>query len=83
YLVLPWINIFTNKEISVGALPLEWLMIVTAIILFVGVLAALYPAFIATRVSIVDALKREIKIGGSSFSVRKALLIMQFAISIM
>jgi putative ABC transport system permease protein len=83
YLVLPWINIFANKEISISALPLEWLMLVVVIIVLVGVLAALYPAFIATRVSIVDALKREIKIGGSSFSVRKALLIMQFAISIM
>lgn len=83
YLVLPWINIFTNKEISISALPVEWLLLVVAIILFVGILAALYPAFIATRVSIVDAMKREIKIGGSSLSVRKGLLVMQFVISIM
>lgn len=83
YLVLPWINVFTNKEISISSLPFEWLVMVVAVILSVGILAALYPAFIATRVSIVDALKREIKIGGSSLSVRKALLVMQFAISVM
>jgi putative ABC transport system permease protein len=53
------------------------------IIFIVGILSAQYPAFIATRVSIVDALKREVKIGGNSLSVRKALLVAQFAISIM
>lgn len=82
YLVLPWINNFTNKEISIGALPFEWLLLVATTIFLVGILAALYPAFIATRVSIVDALKREIKIGGS-LSVRKGLLTLQFAISVM
>jgi putative ABC transport system permease protein len=83
YMVLPWLNLFANKEMSMVEIPFEWLLMIVGVILLVGVLAALYPAFIATRVSVVDALKREIKIGGSSLSVRKGLLMMQFAISVM
>lgn len=83
YAVLPWVNVFASKEILITALPVEWIVGAVIIILLTGVFSALYPAFIATRVSIVDALKRQIKIGGSSLSVRKALLIVQFTISIM
>jgi len=53
------------------------------IILLTGLLAALYPAFVATRVSAVDALKKQIKLGSSSLSVRKVLVVAQFTISIM
>lgn len=83
YSVLPLVNEFANKDISLSALPVEWMLGVLFIIFIVGILSAQYPAFIATRVSIVDALKREVKIGGNSLSVRKALLVAQFAISIM
>lgn len=83
YAVLPFVNVFAGKELSITALPAEWMVGVLFIIFIVGILSAQYPAFIATRVSIVDALKREVKLGGTSLSVRKALLIAQFAISIM
>lgn len=83
YSALPFVNVFANKEMSLTSVPVEWLVSLFAFTILVGILAALYPAFIATRVSIVNALKREIKIGSSSLSVRKALLIAQFAISIM
>lgn len=83
YALLPWINVFTEKEMSVIALPMEWMVGVLLLIFLVGILSAMYPAFIAMRVSIVDALKREIKLGSSSLSVRKILLIGQFAISVM
>lgn len=81
YAVLPAFNMFTGKEMQLTTLPLEWIVGVLGTILVIGITAAMYPAFIASRVSIVDALKREIKIGNSSFSVRKALLVVQFGIS--
>jgi putative ABC transport system permease protein len=83
YAVLPFVNVFASKELSITTLPLEWMIGILFIIFIVGILSAQYPSFIATRVSIVDALKREVKLGGSSLSVRKALLVAQFAISIM
>lgn len=83
YGLLPWVNVFTEKEMALTTLPVAWIWGTLAIIFLVGVLSAIYPALIATRVSIVDALKREIKIGSSSLSVRKILLIGQFAISVM
>ncbi|TXH30192.1 MAG: FtsX-like permease family protein [Cyclobacteriaceae bacterium] len=82
YTVLPFVNVFASKELSITALPVEWMVGVLLIIFIVGILSAQYPAFVASRVSIVDALKREVKFGGTSLSVRKALLIVQFAISI-
>jgi putative ABC transport system permease protein len=81
--VLPAVNKFTAKEMSLSALPLSWMLLTAGIVLLTGMLAALYPAFVATRVSAVEALKKEIKIGNSSLSVRKMLLVGQFTISIM
>jgi putative ABC transport system permease protein len=83
YAVLPMVNIFVGKQMSMTTLPFAWMMGLLSIIFLVGILAAQYPAYIASRVSIVNALKREVKIGVSSLSVRKTLLIAQFAISIM
>jgi putative ABC transport system permease protein len=82
YAVLPALNVFSGKALSVTGLPVEWMMGVLLTIFLVGILSAQYPAFITTRVSIVDALKREVKIGSNSISVRKALVVAQFTISI-
>ena len=83
YATLPLVNMFVDKQMSMAALPIEWMVGLVSIIFLVGILAAQYPALIASRVSVVNALKREVKVGGSSLSVRKTLLIAQFAISIM
>lgn len=82
-LVLPLVNEFTEKEMSLTTLPVGWMVTACGIILVTAMLSALYPAFIATRVSVVDALKKEVKVGNRSLPVRKVLLVAQFAISIM
>ncbi len=79
---LPAVNQFTQKELSLGALPIEWGLIILGIILVAGVASALYPAFVTARVSAVEALKKEIKIANRSLPVRKVLVVAQFTISI-
>jgi putative ABC transport system permease protein len=81
-LVLPFVNNFSGKEITVSALPISWLFSLAGVIFLTGLLAVLYPAIVTTRVSAVDALKRHLKIGTESFPIRKLLLTAQFAISI-
>lgn len=80
--VLPAVNQFTNKELSLGALPLEWGLIILGIILIAGIASSLYPAFVTARVSPAEALKKEIKIANRSLPVRKVLVVAQFTISI-
>jgi putative ABC transport system permease protein len=80
-LVLPVVNVFTGKKMSVLNLPLSWIVMLMGIILLAAVLSSLYPAFISVRVSVVDALKKEVRFGGRSLPMRKVLLGVQFAIS--
>jgi putative ABC transport system permease protein len=82
-LAIPTLNKFTGKEMSLMELPASWMVWMGGIVLFTGLLSALYPAFVAIRVSAVEALKKEIKIGNSGLPIRKVLLVAQFAISIM
>jgi putative ABC transport system permease protein len=80
--VLPAVNQFTDKELSLGALPLEWGLIIVGVILAAGIASSLYPAFVTARVSPAEALKKEIKIANRSLPVRKVLVVAQFTISI-
>lgn len=79
---LPYINNFVGKELS---LPFENIGLVAtlfAIVLAAGIASALYPSFFLSRLKPVRALKKEVKIGGRNFSLRKILVIAQFAVSI-
>ncbi len=79
---LPYINSFVGKEL---VLPFgEPALVVTlfAIVLTAGIASALYPSFFLSRLNPVRALKKEVKIGGRNFSLRKVLVIAQFAVSI-
>ncbi len=81
-MLLPSINAFTNKEMTLTTLPISWMLATVAIMLLAGLLSAIYPAFVVTRVAAVEALKKEIKIANRSVPVRKMLLVAQFTISI-
>ena len=80
--MLPAVNQFTQKELTLTSMPLEWMLSILAIILLAGIASALYPAFVTARVSPAEALKKEIKLANSSLPVRKVLVVAQFTISI-
>ena len=82
-LLLPFVNQFAEKEMSLNMLPSLWQIALGAVILLSGILSATYPAFIISKVSAVEAFKKEIKIGNRSLPMRKILVASQFAISIM
>ncbi len=81
--ILPSVNVFAEKDMSLEILPLSWMIGLGAVILLSGVLSAAYPAFIISRVSAVEAFKKEVKIGNRSVPMRKILVASQFAVSIM
>lgn len=81
-ITLPLFNIFTEKNISITVLlePLYLLMLIL-LPLGVGILAGLYPAFVLSGFRPITALKSSPRgEGGSVF--RKALVVVQFALSI-
>lgn len=79
---LPSINDFTQKTLALSALPFNWAAAIFCVLIGCGVLASLYPAFIVSRVSPVEAIKKEVKFANRSVPVRKILVMTQFAISI-
>jgi putative ABC transport system permease protein len=81
--VLPPVNRFAEKDMSLGILPNAWLIALGVVILLAGILSAAYPAFIISKVSAVEAFRKEVKIGNRSLPMRKVLVASQFAISIM
>ena len=80
--ILPAVNQFTEKELTLTSIPLAWAFGILGIILLAGIASALYPAFVTARVSPAEALKKEIRIGNRSLPVRKVLVVAQFTISI-
>jgi putative ABC transport system permease protein len=81
--LLPSINLFTEKQVSLSGLPLTWTFGIIATVLIAGALSALYPAYIISRVNASEALKKDIRIANRSLPVRKILVVAQFAISIL
>jgi putative ABC transport system permease protein len=78
----PGINAFTLKNLSILSLPLNWSISIFLALIGSGILASLYPAFIVSKVSPVEAIKKEIRLANKSLPVRKVLVIAQFCISI-
>ncbi|MEP2667626.1 MAG: ABC transporter permease [Cyclobacteriaceae bacterium] len=79
---IPGINAFTLKSLSISTLPINWMIAIAFTLIGSGVLASLYPAFVVSKVSPSEAIKKEIRFANRSIPVRKVLVIAQFAISI-
>lgn len=83
YLLLPEFNNLTDKQMAIGYLD-QWYIIpfLLGFALIVGLLAGSYPAFYLTALKPVAMLKRDIDAGKKSGTIRKFLVIFQFAASI-
>lgn len=82
-LVLPYLNSLTQGSIEYSEL-LDWRILVALIVLgfLTGLLAGLYPAFILSDIKPVKVLKTSAGIDLGSGTLRKALVVFQFVISI-
>lgn len=81
-LVLPFANQFTGKLLRLADLDMRWMLGIIFLTIGTGVVSSLYPAFLVARVTPAEALKKEIKIAHRSLPIRKALIVVQFTISI-
>lgn len=83
YLLMPYFNVLSGKELSIGSFFTYQVMIgAMVIVLFVGLVAGSYPAFYLTSFNAVEVLKGKLRAGMKSKGVRSTLVVVQFAISI-
>jgi putative ABC transport system permease protein len=79
---LPYFNQITSKNLSINySNPLFWLLF-TGFILFTGLLAGSYPAFLLSGFRPVKVLKGAFVTTPNSFNPRKVLVVIQFAVAI-
>lgn len=83
YFALPGLNHLSGQQLSMQSL-LRW-PILTALFLvpfLVGIVSGIYPAVFLSSFQPVKVLKGIIKVPGGNLSMRKALVVVQFSISI-
>jgi putative ABC transport system permease protein len=82
-MLLPWFNSFTEKQLTLG-LQTDgriWIGIVATIII-VGLLSGIYPALFQSGLKPLLLLKSKLKPAKGSNSIRRSLVVSQFALSI-
>ncbi|GAB3195332.1 putative ABC transport system permease protein [Pontibacter aydingkolensis] len=80
---IPSFNALTNKNFSSNFFfQGEFILLLLALILLIGVVAGSYPAFFLSRFKPADVLKSDKTPRGSSATLRKALVVVQFGISL-
>jgi putative ABC transport system permease protein len=82
-LSLPWLNSFTQKNLSFNLIA-QWplLFILLAFSLLIGIFAGIYPAFVLSDFKPAVVLKGQRGSFKSRATLRKALVVIQFTISI-
>lgn len=81
-LFLPMFNTLAGKFISFGTLfKSDTILILLAVVVFVGIVGGIYPAFYLSKFNPVDVLKGSLAKGSSNVHLRRALVVIQFSIS--
>ena len=81
--VKPLFEQIVGKEIpTLTAFPAYFILIPVIIVLAVGFLAGIYPAFILSSLQVVDSLKGKLKTVREKFLLRKSLVAFQFSVAI-
>ncbi|MBL7864125.1 MAG: ABC transporter permease [Cyclobacteriaceae bacterium] len=83
FLALRWLNQFTGKSLTLD-LTTDWILFIGLAIfaIFVGILAGIYPAFVISSFKPAAVLKGQSGSSRGNTSIRKVLVVSQFAISI-
>ena len=81
---LPFLNTFLNRDLNLNILN-DWTLLLglIAVTLFVGLLSGSYPALFLSKFHPIEVLKGTGKMRGRETSLRKGLVVIQFAISIL
>lgn len=83
FFAIPWLNKVSGQDLSFNTLLRPGIITVLLLIPFVvGILAGIYPALFMSSFQPVKTLKGLFKVGGSSISFRKVLVVAQFSIGI-
>lgn len=83
WIALPWLNELSGLQLSFNALLKPEVILSLLVVPFiVGVFSGLYPALFLSSFQPVKVLKGIVKVGGGSISLRRALVVLQFAVSI-
>jgi putative ABC transport system permease protein len=83
YFSLPWLNKISGQQLSLSIL-LKWQVLLPVFLtpFIIGFVSGIYPALFMSSFQPVKTLKGLFKVGQSSISFRKVLVVTQFAISI-
>lgn len=81
--LLPSFNLLTNKQIAMPLTSLPFWGSLIALLLVTGFIAGSYPAFFLSSLNSVKVLKGSLKVDPNTLLFRKALVVLQFTVSIM
>ncbi len=83
FLLLPFFNKLSGKTLSlIDFLDVTHILLLLALVVIVGLLAGLYPAFLLSSFKPIAVLKGRFKSNKTGLALRNGLVIFQFAISI-
>ena len=83
WLLLPYFNQVSSKEISIGLFSHSWLpLLLIGLVLVVGLLAGSYPAFYLSSFRPIVVLKSKLAAGFKRSWLRSSLVVFQFWVSI-
>ncbi len=83
YLLLPFFNQLALKTLQLPLGNFRFYLIMAAFALCIGILAGVYPSFFLSAFKPVNVLKGKIALGMRSGSIRSALVVFQFTITIL
>jgi len=81
-LVLPFFNDLANKNLSIPYLDTSFIALLLISVLFIGVLAGVYPSFFLSAFRPANVLKGKLSLGTKSGLLRSTLVVIQFCASV-